>query len=659
MRQLAARSVALFVLGACQRDEQSNANTQRLVVSAPELPSEALDAVRIKPRTFVTRVERRGTSLSIELRTPKENLAIEAPGACPLELDVQNLPSHVRLEPRIAIDAPSVEVGYDAPFQLTLRTLCGDGEGPRGTVAWQSEGAPLREVATLEQGYRLNARTEALPRRLLEAHPGEILAISPSERGLTRVTAHWTAADGSVAQRSVVVSAAPRSRGLPNVALNERTLLAGQNYRVRVRPPGSQAEPSTWGPFTSLVPDAHGAWELVSGNQRVRLLVGSYDSVPLDCGRSDCHAAEARAAENSPMTSAFKRLLDGPGATSALACALGCHTTGEPSGADGGFSHSLRVLGHDAGDLPAWDQLPRSLRRSGGVGCLACHGPGQLPEAAARWGILRSEVCAYCHDSPPRYGHVKAWRSSGLAHSDREPLTRASSNCARCHTTWGFLDVAAERLVGSRMPPTDAPLQGIACAACHAVHDERAVTPGLLRRAPLASTYADLPESALERSSACIYCHAPSENSSPSSSLIWAGRGAIDPVSSQTMLGPAPHASVPGGCVGCHRSDNRKGEHGAGHNFRATREGCSSCHAERKLPLDLFDRARELLTRAGVGPNSQVPAHTLVNQGDGVRERAIELARLVLEDRGAAVHNPRYAEFLLDRAEQVLNIPVR
>jgi hypothetical protein len=37
------------------------------------------------------------------------------------------------------------------------------------------------------------------------------------------------------------------------------------------------------------------------------------------------------------------------------------------------------------------------------------------------------------------------------------------------------------------------------------------------------------------------------------------------------------------------------------------------------------------------------------------RERALNLVRFVLEDRGAAVHNPRYADALLDRAEQVLN----
>jgi hypothetical protein len=37
------------------------------------------------------------------------------------------------------------------------------------------------------------------------------------------------------------------------------------------------------------------------------------------------------------------------------------------------------------------------------------------------------------------------------------------------------------------------------------------------------------------------------------------------------------------------------------------------------------------------------------------RERALALVRFVLEDRGAAVHNPRYASALLDRAEQVLS----
>ncbi|MGC4091391.1 MAG: hypothetical protein QM756_26635 [Polyangiaceae bacterium] len=654
MKRVATWLVA--ALTACSPAPRTGPTPERLVVSAPELPVESLDALRVKPREAVRSLERRGAHLSLEL-AGKRAITLEAPGACPLALDGAALPNYVRLEPRIEISAPADDVGYDTEFELTLRTLCGD--DVKGSVVWQAEGAPLSGLSTSEQGYRLRARTQAAPRRISQARAGEVVPISPSERGLTRLTARWTAADGSVAERSVQVSAAPRSRGLPNVALGERTLLGARGYRVTQRPPASNAEPKAFGNLTSFWPDARGSFELVSGSSHVRLLVGSYDSVPLDCGRAECHAREAHAAENSPMTAAFKRLLDGPGNSRTLACALGCHTTGEVGRADGGFSHALHELGQDAGDLPAWDQLPRALRRNGGVGCLACHGPGQVPEASARWAIARSEVCAYCHDAPPRYSHVKAWQSSALARSDRDPQTRASEACARCHTTWGFLDAAAERVVGGRMPPADAPLQGIACAACHAVHDDSAVMPGLLRRAPLGAAYADLPESALERSSACIYCHSPSENSSPSSSAIWAGRGAIDPVSSQPMLGPAPHASVPGGCVGCHVSSNAGDEHGSNHDFRATRDGCLRCHAKRDASPNLFERAQSLLTRAGVGPLSELPAHASERGASGVRQRAIELARLVLEDRGAAVHNPRYAELLLDRAEQVLNVSVR
>lgn len=648
-----AVALALLLIAAtgCKSPLEQRRFTRELIVSAPELPSDALDSLRVKPRDAVASVERRGGLLALELGA-KKRFELEAPGACPLALDLNALPRHVRLEPRIEISAPTDDVGYDAPFELSLRIRCGGGDNPRGTVVWETQGAPLAELSALDQGYRLKGRTNLPPRRVALTRPGQIVAISPSERGLTVLTAHWTGSDGSVAQRAVTIHAAPRSRGLPNVALGERTLLGGNDFNVVQRPPGAQATATRWGGFTSFVPDARGFWELARGREHVRLLVDSYDSVPLDCGRSECHSAETRAAENSPMTSAFKRLLERPGATTGLDCALGCHTTGETNRSDGGFSHALRELGHDTGDLAGWEQLPRALRRTGGVGCLACHGPGQIPAPSAGWAILRSEVCAYCHDAPPRYAHVKAWRSSALAESDRNPETRANAQCARCHTTWGFLDAAAGRVIGTRMPPADAVAGGIACAACHAVHDESAVMPGLLRRAPLASTFADLPESALERSLACIYCHTPSDNSSPSSSLIWAGRGANDPVSLLPLVGPAPHASV--GCVGCHRQKSDADARGHGHDFRARRDGCARCHGERSGASNLFDRARELLTMANEGPHSELPAHARPKTTSTPRERAIELVRLVLEDRGAAVHNPRYAEFLLERAAQIL-----
>jgi hypothetical protein len=40
-----------------------------------------------------------------------------------------------------------------------------------------------------------------------------------------------------------------------------------------------------------------------------------------------------------------------------------------------------------------------------------------------------------------------------------------------------------------------------------------------------------------------------------------------------------------------------------------------------------------------------------------VQDRAFALAQMVLEDRGAAVHNPGYAKLLLDRAASALAHP--
>jgi hypothetical protein len=49
------------------------------------------------------------------------------------------------------------------------------------------------------------------------------------------------------------------------------------------------------------------------------------------------------------------------------------------------------------GPVPAPDaawfaDMPRELRRTSGVGCIACHGPAAIPEPAARYLVLRAEA---------------------------------------------------------------------------------------------------------------------------------------------------------------------------------------------------------------------------------------------------------------------------
>ena len=111
------------------------------------------------------------------------------------------------------------------------------------------------------------------------------------------------------------------------------------------------------------------------------------------------------------MTSAFEADLGGRHPLTSPECAVACHTTGEPGTNDGGFSHVF-----ESSVSPRFRtisaELPRALRRLGGVGCLACHGPARVPPDSARWAVLRSDVCATCHDAPPRYGHVAAFATT-------------------------------------------------------------------------------------------------------------------------------------------------------------------------------------------------------------------------------------------------------
>jgi hypothetical protein len=138
------------------------------------------------------------------------------------------------------------------------------------------------------------------------------------------------------------------------------------------------------------------------------------------------------------MTTVLARALAGGlGADYVPECAIACHAVGEPGLADGGFVNVARALGYLLPHHPEpdpWPGVPRALRRLAGVGCTACHGPAAIPEPESRWAILRSDVCAFCHDAPPRYRHVQAWRSSKMATPSQAALSRErSAGCDGCH----------------------------------------------------------------------------------------------------------------------------------------------------------------------------------------------------------------------------------
>jgi hypothetical protein len=459
--------------GGC-RGVEPDLSTLRVTVD----PAAGLDLAELVVSPRGAQLERRldGTTAVLVLRG-SEPVTLRAPFACPLVVELGGRPKTARLVPLFDVGPARRVVGFDHPFEAVATLACDDARRATVTLA-VAGGAPLADVRLLQAGTRLVGRT-APPPVLSPGITAGIVPVADAERGATWLDVATRLPDGRVRHRSLELAATTRASGLANVGLDHRVLLRGVGLRLSERPPGSQAELRPVGALLELVPDVSGRFVL-EGVSPPRAIVesGRYDETPLDCGRSDCHRDITASAASSPMTHAYARDLDGARALAEPGCALACHTTGEPGVDDGGFTHAFSELGqpvaHDFADLP------RPLRRLGGVGCLACHGPTAIPERSSRFALLGRGVCAVCHDSPPAYGHARAFASTRMASADHDLRTREKP-CARCHTTFGALGRDAHR-------PPDGVELGHGCAACHDVHPPSAggrVAPSQQREHPL------------------------------------------------------------------------------------------------------------------------------------------------------------------------------
>jgi hypothetical protein len=582
--------------------------------------------------------------LVIEYASAKapSRITLKVPTSCPKTVELSGGVVEAELEPWLSVQAGDLtQLGFDRPFRITLTPGCTEATQTR--VSWRQTEGPSLQLSQEQNGLVLSSRTLPLASTHPEAVPWGVVPFSPRTRGKYHLVAEW-----SGAHLDLDVSASARTTGLPSVTLGEVLHLGGTGWRVIDRPRNSRAEVESVGGLTRFRPDARGRWRLEDGNHReLALTAGKHEETPLDCGRSDCHANATRAAVDSPMTTIFSRGMKGQLPDYDPNCALACHTAGEPGLDDGGFVATMKSLGFSqplrAGPS-AWDELPSPLRRLGGVTCTSCHGPGAIPEASASWAILRSDVCATCHDAPPRYAHVIAWKKTRMARSDFSAGTK-DDPCRRCHTTSGFL--SARGIRPERVLPSPDATFGIACAACHAPHGAH-VPGGLVRDIALHAAQPKLPKSA-RGSELCVSCHStePDMERGPSqAALVFGGD-------------KPPHAAVPGGCVGCHMRGNEAtptGPRGQSHDFSPKPAACVPCHAAGRTETiasgasPVRERAQALWKKFG-DPQLKVPPHVVQRTRDS---EGLKKLLLVLEDPAAGVHNGPYARALLDEAEKLL-----
>lgn len=615
----------------------------------------------VLPRIAEARRTTRRTTITLELKRESGKVRLDLPGTCPAVVDTRSLSAgaQVKLQPLFDVGPSERVVGLAQRFELLAAPSCPEAATARATFELAG-GAALDDVRSRTGALAATTRARA-PEHVTT--PGIVpISARVAQSFRTTITFRVELANGRRLERQLGVAAAARSSGLPDVGLHHPVLLSG-NWQLAEKPPESLAALRNVGTLLELSPDRAGRYRLHDeAGRKLSIQSGRFDHVPLDCGRAACHAEIAQSSLTSPMTQVLASDLGGCHTLSEPECASACHATGEPGVPDGGFSHVMAELGMTA--LPAdYDDLPPALRRLGGVGCMACHGPARIPEPSARFAILKSDVCAVCHDAPPRYGHVQALRASRMGHADADPETRREP-CARCHTTWGAL--------GRTAPLEHDPGGGLACVTCHDVHprgpgatpsEPPALShPGLLRRLPSPWDSRSLPASLLGVSRVCVSCHAPSTGDAvpeASAVAILTGKGGLDPASGAALELPAPHTASPRGCLACHDSGPEALVMGRSHAFRATDAACSRCH-QTPPPRDpeLAPRARSLLARlAPQSAPTKGPWHALPTEPgprSAATTRALRNVLLVLEDPAADVHHPSYARALLDAAAATL-----
>jgi len=618
-------------------------------------PAEAvLDLARLGPTRW-------GALLAVR---PSAVVTVAAAGTCvesvPSEvLTGQRSPARIVLDPLFSIDGERDQVGFGRRFTVEAKPMCPEAE--REAVEWRVVGDEIAGLAVAADGRTVSGTMPSFEEATGgSASPG-IVPISPRTRGTRALRARVLGADGGVLfEREISIHAAARATGLPSVAIGARTYLGGEGWSVLRGPLETHAiiEPRGAG-ISTFVPDLAGRYVLADGaGGGLAIAAGSHAATPLDCGRRGCHRVAASTIRSSAMTTVGARFFES--AAYAPACALSCHAAGEPGVSDGGAVDTAIALGWSfpaRGGEGAWDALPRELRRLAGVGCTACHGPGAIPPPSASTRILRSDVCAVCHDAPPRYGHVLAWRASRLSRADETAGSRERPECARCHTTAGFLLSVAGTGRSDVLAPPAEPAGGITCAACHASHGHGSGVR-LLRRPPLPALVANVATMLVEDPSrTCLPCHTPDpDRDLPTASAValLIGRGGLGQAGEGLVL-DAPHARLERGCLACHGTGAVGGvERGAGHAFLVDPGVCDACH-ERPIA----DRSAELAARAtdlaGTLARRGLARPTLASSLAGAPTTDLARARydvaLVLLDRGAWAHAGPAAFALLDRAE--------
>jgi len=321
--------------------------------------------------------------------------------------------------------------------------------------------------------------------------------------------------------------------------------------------------------------------------------------------------------------------------------------------------------------------------QNGEVACLVCHSTDNMKSIKSQFA---------------RSGHY-----IGEVTLSRETW---SGSCVQCHTTEGFIEYSNTGETEGAI--TEA--RAWECNHCHTIHETFEATDFALRMTG-AVTMADKTTSLdYGRSNLCMNCHqarvtGPADmggqyidlNGTPDDGpggagdddeylvpagyyyissthygphhgpqanlLAGTGFAEISGTYSYSAVSSGAHAREDGRCVGCHMG-TYDGSDG-GHTWKPTFEGCNtaSCHGASPIASfnhnntqtniqALLDQLEALLVAQGVVDNA---GHPVVGVHTVAQSQAFFNWIGLTEDRSVGVHNPAYAEALLNNSIQAID----
>ncbi|MBI5645415.1 MAG: T9SS type A sorting domain-containing protein [Ignavibacteriae bacterium] len=447
------------------------------------------------------------------------------------------------------------------------------------------------------------------------------------------------------------------SNGLPNVAKGSKVYLAcvgkpstatspdvpaqwwkSATFELFEKPGGSNAAFATIDTLrVSFVPDVEGTYRIrmigtdnmdrtdddtlvvnVAKYVGVGGIIGS--AVPPECGV--CHPAITTTWKATPHANALAPNLDDAAGHFQSFC-LPCHTTGatDPAAEGDGFVHLMKT---SAWKFPTalkagnWDSLKLvapELAKRAGVQCESCHGPGSAHNGVKTDNKIAinyaSQQCNQCHDAPPHHLSVEEYGTSAHSNSMNEPgapeyINRGSktvwtSDCARCHTSNGYIDVFIKGGPDPTKAFTNAPYSNAAAVGCVTCHDPHDATNAHQLRKPIDVICAD--------------CHSVRVSSrglhgSHQGPMLNGQDGREFPGYTYTN---SAHTNIADKCAQCHMAappsqdlQNKLG----GHTFRVVYDngtpdvaddvvnntGCVSCHTSGVTMSEIEEKQEEIKT---------------------------------------------------------------